>query len=357
METLEERRGVSAVDLVRYSTLELTQRHFTTGFADAQALIDEAGAVLEQVDDPRARSSFANVTAYATSLGSHYVDASRWQAVCDADIAAFDLDFARPHSFWNNAHLAIGSRKFGHAERMLQKLEDSIQNHPTAYHVLNARILRGRLALQTGNVDAAIAALPTITREAVIPSIHGEYLATRALALAIGERGREALDAADSSACVTSAVEVRVLHATVRAIVSTPHDRTKLAKQAWELADDLAAWDPLVASVRASRELADALAEIESIRPALGSLYQRSNDLGLARRAGLRIRAIGDPATLLSPRELEVLGLMARGYRNQEIATALVLSLSTVKVHVRHIFEKLGVRTRSEAVTRLLTIA
>jgi LuxR family maltose regulon positive regulatory protein len=48
---------------------------------------------------------------------------------------------------------------------------------------------------------------------------------------------------------------------------------------------------------------------------------------------------------------------MARGYRNQEIATALVLSLSTVKVHVRHIFEKLGVRTRSEAVTRLSTIA
>jgi DNA-binding NarL/FixJ family response regulator len=139
--------------------------------------------------------------------------------------------------------------------------------------------------------------------------------------------------------------------------VSTPHDRTKLAKQAWELADDLAAWDPLVASVRASRELADALAGIEAIRPALGGLYQRSNDLGLARRAGLRIRAIGDPATLLSPRELEVLGLMARGYRNQEIATALVLSLSTVKVHVRHIFEKLGVRTRREAVTRLLTIA
>jgi len=65
---------------------------------------------------------------------------------------------------------------------------------------------------------------------------------------------------------------------------------------------------------------------------------------------------VGDPAELLSPRELEVLGLIARGYRNQEIAAALVLSLSTVKVHVRHIFEKLGVRSRSEAVTRLTTI-
>jgi DNA-binding NarL/FixJ family response regulator len=357
METLEHRRGESAVDLVRFLTLELTQRHFTTGFADAQPLVDEGAAVLDQVDDPRARSSFANVTAYATSLGAHYAEASRWQAICDADIGAFDLDFARPHSLWNNAHLAIGVRKFGHAERILQKLEDAIQSHPTAYHVLNARILRGRLALQTRSAETAVAALPSIKRETVIPSIHGEYLATRALALGIAGRREEALDAADSSVEVTNATEVRVLQAAVRAIVSTKRDRSDFATRAWDLADELSAWDPLVASVRASRELADTLAGIESIRPALGSLYQRSNDLGLARRAGLRTRAVGDPATLLSPRELEVLGLMARGYRNHEIATALVLSLSTVKVHVRHIFEKLGVRTRSEAVSRLLTIS
>jgi LuxR family maltose regulon positive regulatory protein len=357
MQALEQRRGASAVDLVRYVTLELAQRHFTTGYADAQPLIDEGGAVLHQVDDPRARSSFTNVTAYATSLGARYADASRWQSICDADIAAFDLDFARPHSLWNNAHLAVCARKFGHAERILQKLEDAIQNHPTAYHVLNTRILRGRLALQTRNVEAAVAALPAIKRESVIPSIHGEYLATRALALAITERRQEAFEAADSAADMTGAIEVRVLQAAVRAIASTPRDRVGFATQVWDLAEELSAWDPLVASVRASRELADTFAGIEAIRPALGSLYQRSNDLGLARRAGLRARAVGDPATLLSPREFEVLGLMARGYRNHEIATALVLSLSTVKVHVRHIFEKLGVRTRSEAVSRLLTIA
>jgi len=357
METLEQRRGESATDLVRYSILELTQRHFTNGYGDAQPLIDEAAAVLHRVDDPRARSSFANVTAYATSLGARYVDASRWQIICDSDIAAFDLDFARPHSLWNNAHLALAARKFGHAERLLQKLEDALERHPLIYHALNARILRARLALQTKKVEAALAAVPAIEREAVIPSIYGEYLATRALALAVDARRRDALDAAESACDVTTAIEVRVLQAAVKAIVGTARDRTALARRAWELADELSAWDPLVASIRASRELADAFASIETIRPALGSLYQRSNDLGLARLAGLRARAVGDPASLLSPRELEVLGLMARGYRNQEIATALVLSLSTVKVHVRHIFEKLGVRTRSEAVTRLSAIA
>src|SRR6185312_14606023 len=129
-----------------------------------------------------------------------------------------------------------------------------------------------------------------------------------------------------------------------------------VAAQAWDLAEELGAWDPLVASLRASRELADTFAGSNLLRPALASLYQRTNDLGLARLGGLRTRAVGDPADLLSPRELEVLGLIARGYRNQEIAAALVLSLSTVKVHVRHIFEKLGVRSRSEAVTRLTAI-
>ena len=128
-----------------------------------------------------------------TALGTNYHEAARWQELCDADISAFDLDFARPHSLWNHAHVALGLRKFGHAERMLQRLEDAIDDHPLDYHLLNARILRGRLALETRRVDAAIAALPAIKREVVIPSVHGEYLATRALALAVDQRPREAL--------------------------------------------------------------------------------------------------------------------------------------------------------------------
>src|SRR6266850_711260 len=59
------------------------------------------------------------------------------------------------------------------------------------------------------------------------------------------------------------------------------------------------------------------------------------------------------PDEILSPREMEVLQLLARGFRNREIAKALVISDSTTKVHVRHILEKMGVRTRTEAVARL----
>jgi DNA-binding NarL/FixJ family response regulator len=53
----------------------------------------------------------------------------------------------------------------------------------------------------------------------------------------------------------------------------------------------------------------------------------------------------------ISPRELEVLSLMAAGRRNKEIASELSLAEDTVKMHVRNILSKLQVNDRTEAVT------
>lgn len=56
-----------------------------------------------------------------------------------------------------------------------------------------------------------------------------------------------------------------------------------------------------------------------------------------------------DPLTVLGARELEVLGQLARGRRNRDIAVDLHISESTVKFHVAKILEKLGVGSRGEA--------
>ncbi|MEZ4737367.1 MAG: LuxR C-terminal-related transcriptional regulator, partial [Caldilineaceae bacterium] len=54
----------------------------------------------------------------------------------------------------------------------------------------------------------------------------------------------------------------------------------------------------------------------------------------------------------LSPRELEVLGLLAIGHTNQAVADELVIAVSTVKKHVNNIFGKLGVGSRTQAINR-----
>jgi DNA-binding NarL/FixJ family response regulator len=64
-----------------------------------------------------------------------------------------------------------------------------------------------------------------------------------------------------------------------------------------------------------------------------------------ARDAGMR----------LSAREEEVLVLLSRGYSNKEIADQLGLSVDTVRSHLKHIYEKMHVRSRTEAVARYVS--
>jgi DNA-binding NarL/FixJ family response regulator len=59
---------------------------------------------------------------------------------------------------------------------------------------------------------------------------------------------------------------------------------------------------------------------------------------------------LADEATNLSEREREILSQLAKGYANKEIAERMFISLSTVRTHLRHIYEKLHVRSRAEAI-------
>ena len=86
----------------------------------------------------------------------------------------------------------------------------------------------------------------------------------------------------------------------------------------------------------------------------LGQLEAAETEVGLcwaAGRSGGRRR----PATgwaSLTPAELEVVRLVSEGLRNDAIARRLFIAPGTVKVHLSHIFGKLGITTRAELAAR-----
>jgi LuxR family maltose regulon positive regulatory protein len=95
---------------------------------------------------------------------------------------------------------------------------------------------------------------------------------------------------------------------------------------------------------------ASASAGITSSRGALSELLPYADRL-LAAFAGSGWPGSG-AKHLLTPRELEILALMAAGASNQEIAVQLVVTSGTVKGHVNHILDKLDVHNRTGAVAR-----
>ena len=84
-----------------------------------------------------------------------------------------------------------------------------------------------------------------------------------------------------------------------------------------------------------------------SDRERLLGLIARARDEDLARAAGYPVHHEDDPRARLSRREREVYELLCQSFTNRQIAELLFISESTVKVHVHHIYDKLGTRSRT----------
>jgi LuxR family maltose regulon positive regulatory protein len=77
--------------------------------------------------------------------------------------------------------------------------------------------------------------------------------------------------------------------------------------------------------------------------------------LGAPVTAPTRVHVRGPAELMLDPiteRELEVLKLLDSNLSNREIAARLFISLATVKTHAKHLYRKLGVRARHQAIVR-----
>jgi DNA-binding NarL/FixJ family response regulator len=98
-------------------------------------------------------------------------------------------------------------------------------------------------------------------------------------------------------------------------------------------------------------EIADAIHLVAVGTSAFGPAQERAAKLQLLEKAR-RARRRGEVAAMLTPRERQILGLIAKAMTTRQMATRLKISQFTVEAHIANLYSKLGVRGRVEAAQR-----
>jgi DNA-binding NarL/FixJ family response regulator len=216
------------------------------------------------------------------------------------------------------------------------------------------------LRLAQGHADRAAAAIRRAVNEAQDPLTRSKLLAAHVeIMLAVADVPA-ARRAADELTGIASTVGAQLLHAVAASATGAVllaegdlHPALVILRQAW------AAWQELEAPYEAARVRVSiglacrALGDEDSAQMELDAAGWVFRQLGAAPQdaavaALARRRPAPDPAGL-TPRELEVLRLVAAGMTNRGIAGELFLSDKTVARHLSNIFTKLGVSSRAAA--------
>ena len=310
---------------------------------------DAAYELLSAVDDPLIVSAVQSVYSSLLGLAARYDDALRVSKEFLATINRYRLDFAIPYALSSAATASAGLRRWAQAEAFATQalaLSHNTRDVAAQRHVF-AKYLR-ILAQQRRHRTALTIEEPSL--KAALPGIRAEVLSSRALVLASVGRVEEARQLTHELSSSTGAIEATVLVTAVSAISALKlceRDAVERTLDLEEIAFATGAADLLVTAYRSAPELLPVLLRASRAPERLGKLLKRATDEDIAIAAGHVPNVECHPRLRLSAREREVYELVTQGLTNLQIARLLFISEGTVKVHVHHIYDKLGVRSRT----------
>lgn len=353
----EEMSSSSADELVRIQNGRL---HFGTrlgtlnyGLSGAQAV----AGIVSDAKDPVVRASFWHVYAAALRAGADYSGALEASDNALREITVFDLNFGRAHVYLTRAGALMGTAAHDEALALLDEVSRTAARNGDTYLQMNERTSRCKLFLLAGETQDAVRVTEARWPHVGSRGQFAEFLASRAIALAASGAREAALEILQQAENTSHENEATALCTTARALVSVDHSESFASiLPRIRAAVSRGVMDPFVFAARLDRRFPRRVSQFADIRSALHEVLIIANAVPHATAGGLRgAKALAAEHAGLTRREREVLGYLAEGKTNREIASLLFLSESTVKVHVRHVLRKIGVRTRTEAAIYALT--
>jgi ATP/maltotriose-dependent transcriptional regulator MalT len=348
-------RFMAATDGSVEHQLRCTQGRFFLALAERNimdALDASVGgmALLSLPAEALPRLATLNQRAFALGWAGRYSDAlaASDRALAEAETAC--IDFVVTHIQVAKAAALVGLRKFASAQQLLATVTRRLHEEPDRWVVANLPLPQTKLQISLGDLARAEDCLAVSSDPRQCASQRAELYGYRGLIAAARGSAKEGEEWARRSAECSTYVEAAAFAAVTRAIIAARSGtRSSTVLEQFTRALDTGHHDSIVTACRACPELVAQIAQTDH-RDALAAILSESRDAALARRAGLRLVQPARQADVLSPRELEVYELIVQGRTNREISQILFIAEATTKVHVRHILEKLGVRSRVDAV-------
>jgi LuxR family maltose regulon positive regulatory protein len=341
----------SPAHVIRVAQARVICAEYFGQLANAADSALRVAALVEDVGDPMPATGFLNVLADALGATARYADAER-MARLELEIAKRNrLSFVTP-----NALLVIAAARLGVADYIGAKaaIEEIYRMRSTvvdSFVVAHAHALFTRVQIASGRASDVPDAID-IPRDARA-SIRSEALAALALAAAISGDLTRALSLVEESQDPLEFCSAKVLRAATLAVLAIADSRQSVDALASfvEIATAAQVFADVVCATRGSERLLKALLDLREGNALLRVVQARSGDIELRQALHLpdaRPRA----SDVLTRREREILALVAQGMKNTDIARRLFISPKTVKTHLQNVYEKLGARSRVEAVMR-----